>query len=171
MQYAYFVMQKRHMQLPFRHTKHSSSSMKRKKYICRDHFNCDHTFTVYEGDNKENIESYLCYESGSHRTDLPESTIIVAPIRGIHPAIKIKIDEWIKDGNMKPSKILFRLQNSDFLQTHELPSIQRIRQHKSDIAKCAGKNLNTLSSFRHYINEYKVRIYFIVILYYRPQKF
>ena len=120
------------MQLPFRHTKHKNSSQFRKIYICRDHSDCSSTFTIIEGENPSNVISYLCYRSGQHPDNMSSNKLINAPDRGIHPVIKVQIDKWIKDSNMKPSKILFTLENSDFLITHQLPTLRQIRQYKSE---------------------------------------
>jgi hypothetical protein len=97
----------------------------------------------------------MCYESGMHPIESPD--IIQAPSRGIHPAIKIKLGEMMKDNNIKPSQMLFRLENSDFLKTHQLPTLQQIRQYKADIAKEVGWNIDTLSSFCEFLKDYKVR--------------
>jgi len=148
------------MKLPFRHVKHRNSSQFRKVYECQDHSECNHRFTVIEGNNPEGIVSFLCYQSGNHPiVTTSNDTIINAPIRGIHPAIKLQIDQWVKDSNMKPSKILFNLENSKFLNTHQLPTLKQISQYKSEINRVVGLDITTLSSFRDYINQYKVPIY------------
>lgn len=150
------------MQMPFRHAKHKNSSQFRKVYECRDHSDCSHCFTVIEGKNPDGIASYLCYQSGNHPVATSSSnTIINAPSRGIHPAIKLQIDQWVKDSNMKPAQVLFNLENSKFLNTHQLPTQKQISQYKSEINRVVGLDINTLSSFREYMNQYKVRFYII----------
>ena len=143
------------MQSPFRHVKHPNSSQHRKIYICRDHIDCSHTYTVIEGYGTiDDVPSYLCYENGKHPEASPQITpdLILAPPRGIHPMIKAQIDEWITDLNLRPAKILFKLEQSAFLSTHRLPTLQQIRQYKADLTKAYGKDLTSLSSFRDYIN-------------------
>lgn len=132
------------MQIPFRHSKHTNSSQFWKIFICRDHIECSHTFTVIEGNNDDNVLSHLCYESGTHSDNSTLGNIISAPCRGIHPTIKSKINEWIRDVNMIPSQILFNLENSSFTSSHELPSLRQIQQYKADVCKSIGVDLTTL---------------------------
>ena len=141
------------MKLPFLHVKHANTSASRKVYECQDHNECNHRFTVIEGKNPEGIMSFLCYQSGNHPVvTTSNDTIINAPMRGIHPAIKLQIDQWVKDINMKPSKILFNLENSKFLNTHQLPTLKQISQYKSEINGVVGQAIATLSSFRDCMN-------------------
>lgn len=144
------------MKTPFRHTKHRNSSQFRKIFVCRDHDDCDHLFTIIEGLDDNKVLSHLCYESGIHSLNTTIGNLISAPSRGIHPTIKLKIDEWIREVNMKPAKILFSLENSDFVDTHVLPTLQQIRQYKADVIQSIGEDLSTLSSFREYMNAFKV---------------
>ena len=150
------------MKLPFLHHKHSNASQFRKIYTCQDHTNCSSTFTVIEGKDENDVLSHLCYWSGHHPDITSSTSLINAPKRGIHPVIKVQIDQWIKDSNMKPTKILLRLENSDFVTTHQLPTVGQIRQYKSEINTSIGIDISTLSSFRDYINKFKVTMLFVV---------
>ena len=144
------------MQTPFLHRKHRNSSELRKIFNCRDHKDCSHRFTVIEGNNDDNVLSSLCFESGIHPNNSTIGDVIRAPPRGIHPTIKAQIDEWIRDINMKPSLIIFNLEKSSFASSHQLPTLQQVRQYKADVSKSIGVDLTTLSSFREFMNIYKV---------------
>jgi len=119
-----------------------------------------HFFAVLEGENDEKIESSLCNESKNHTIQSTQS-ILMAPVSGIHPAIKVKLGEWIKVANMKLAKMQFRLENSPLVTTHQLPSLEQKSQYKAGIAKEMGENKTTLSSFREYINQHKVMLQFL----------
>jgi len=142
------------MLLPFQHKKHSNSSMIRKVYVCNDHIDCSHRYTIIEGRvPNDDYPSAMCYERGQHPEVSPDSTpaFILAPARGIHPKIKETIDPWITEFNFFPSKILFMLEQSDLAETHQLPTKQQIRQYKADKTKAFSKELTSLSGFRDYI--------------------